>query len=368
MNSLLPSDPVNFRILAVSEDQIAGFEQEPFSAIAERSGVALPTVLERIAGMLRAGTIRRVRQTLIATNLADGALIAWKLPEARLEPAFDFLLKNDPFTGHVVIRSAEAGAAGGDYRLWTTLKVPAGISIEAHCEILGRHIEAERYELMPALGVFTLGVGHTRRKSLRPGDKTAERIPMVRPQVVPLTDLEWRVLLALKRDFAPEEIAPSPWAARAREAGVPLATFFEIAESLAQRRVLGRFSTFLEHVKPASIGGETVAGFNGLFHWAVPPGREEEAGGEIGRHQILTHCYWRNGGPTFGNVNIMAVAHGSDKATVLAHRAAIDAHLAACGIPVAYSAVFWGGRSEIRPSEVSPALYREWFARMSKAQ
>ena len=27
--------------------------------------------------MLRAGTIRRVRQTLLATNLAQGALVAW---------------------------------------------------------------------------------------------------------------------------------------------------------------------------------------------------------------------------------------------------------------------------------------------------
>jgi hypothetical protein len=56
----------------------------------------------------------------------------------------------------------------------------------------------------------------------------------------------------------------------------------------------------------------------------------------------------------------MAVAHGTDKELVLAHKAAIDQHLAKIGIPVSYTNVFWGGRSEIKPSEISPFAYREW--------
>jgi len=337
--------------------------REPFLAIAEQSGEAVETVLARIRAMLWAGTIRRVRQTLIATNLAEGALVAWRVPEERLDAAFDFILENDPFTGHVVLRSTDAEAAGSDYRLWTTLKVPAGVSTREHCEILGRRAGCERFVLMPALGVFALGVGHVRRMQIAPGDKSLERAAMVRPCVVPLDALEWRVLLALKREFAVEEIVMNPWKGRAEEAGVSLETFCEAAQSLAARNLIGRFSTFLEHVKP-SEAGQTVTQFNGLFHWAVPPGREEEAGGEIGRHAILTHCYWRDGGPEFNHVNIMAVGHGADKARTLAHKAAIDAHLAACGIPVSYTSVFWGSRSEIKPSEISPALYRDWFTRM----
>ncbi len=100
--------------------------------------------------------------------------------------------------------------------------------------------------------------------------------------------------------------------------------------------------------------------FNALFHWAVPPGREMEAGREIGRFHILTHCYWREGGAEFRNVNMMAVAHGTEQDAVLAHKKAIDEHLAEIGIPVTYTNVFWGGRSEIKPSEISPFAYREW--------
>ena len=98
----------------------------------------------------------------------------------------------------------------------------------------------------------------------------------------------------------------------------------------------------------------------------MPTGREIEAGGEVGRHHILTHCYWREAGPEFKNVNIMAVAHGTDKQLLLDHKVAIDRHLNASGIPVSYTNVFWGGRSEIKPSEISPHVYREWWAQQSK--
>ena len=133
-----------------------------------------------------------------------------------------------------------------------------------------------------------------------------------------------------------------------------------MAEELNARKIVGRFSTFLEHVKP-SAGGLRVTRFNALFHWAVPPGREIEAGGEVGCHHILTHCYWREAGPEFKNVNIMAVAHGTDKQLLLDHKAAIDQHLRLSGLPVSYTNVFWGGRSEIKPSEISPHVYREWL-------
>ena len=161
------------------------------------------------------------------------------------------------------------------------------------------------------------------------------------------------------REFEPEEIRQDIWVPRAVEAGLPLETFCEIAEDMNRRKVIGRFSTFLEHVKPLA-DGERVTRFNALFHWAVPPGREIEAGKEVGRHHIMTHAYWREGGPEFRNVNVMGVAHGTNKDVVLQHKAAIDEHLRGIGIPVSYTNVFWGGRSEIKPSEISPFAYREW--------
>jgi DNA-binding Lrp family transcriptional regulator len=354
------NDPINEKILTISEDKIEGFVREPFEEIAERSGVAVDVVMARIAAMLRAGTIRRVRQTLLATNLADGALVAWKVGEDEIDAAFDFMFQRDPFSGHVVLRSTDTLTAGSEYKLWTTVKVPHGFSLDEHCRLLAGKVGAERFRIMPAKGIFTLGVGHVRRKTIEPGSRADASARMIEVRAVQLGEREWRVLLALKREFAPEEIRSTPWAARANEAGVSLEEFYGVAEALNARKIIGRFSTFLEHVKP-SAGGVRVTRFNALFHWAVPPGREIEVGGEVGRHHILTHCYWREGGPEFRNVNIMAVAHGTDKARLLEHKTAIDAHLAAKNIPISYTNVFWGGRSEIKPSEISPMVYRNWL-------
>ena len=350
-------DAVNAAILAVSEDTIQGFSPDPLGEIAARSHVALPVVIERIQSMLRAGTIRRVRQTLMATNLAQGSLVAWQVPADRLDAAFSYLFDEDPFSGHVVIRSTDASTPGSQYRLWTTLKVPQGYSITKHADFLAAKIGADHYRLMPAKRLFALGVGHIRRKGLPIGSKADVPAEVLDTKIVQLSALDWQVLTGLKREFEPDEITQDLWRARADEAGVTLGTFLSVAHSLHERGVIGRFSTFLEHVKPTA-GDQRVTRYNALFHWAVPEGREIEAGREIGRFHIMTHAYWREGGPDFKNVNIMGVAHGLDKSVLLAHKAAMDAHLENSGIPVGYTNVFWGGRSEIKPSEIAPDAYR----------
>jgi hypothetical protein len=356
-------DPINASILAVSEDRLQGFQRDPIGGISSQSGVDVPVVIERIQAMLRAGNIRRVRQTLLATNLAQGALVAWEVPQDRLDEAFDFMFQQDPFSGHVVTRSTDAVSAGSTYKLWTTLKVPQGYSMTRHCDFLAGRTGAKHFRLMPAKRLFALGVGHTRRKGMAPGSRTEGPAEVTEVTLTTLNETEWRILTALKREFEPEELCRDLWKARAAEAGVPLESFLDVAEQLDRRKVVGRFSTFLEHVK-AHQGGERVTRFNALFHWAVPPGREIEAGWEVGRHHIMTHAYWREGGPEFHQVNIMGVVHGMDKALVLDHKAAIDRHLQECGIPVSYTNVFWGGRSEIKPSEISPFVYADWCRNM----
>src|SRR4029077_15920060 len=164
---------INAKILAISEDKIAGFVREPFEEIARRSSVGVGVAMARIAAMFRAGTIRRVRQTLLETNLADGALVAWKVPANKIDDAFDWMFRRDPFSGHVVLRSTDTVTAGSEYKLWTTVKVPHGFSLQRHGEFLAKKVGAEHFRLMPAKGIFTLGVGHVRRKTIEPGGKAS---------------------------------------------------------------------------------------------------------------------------------------------------------------------------------------------------
>lgn len=353
------TDSINARILAVSEDQLQGFHIDPIGTIARQSALEATVVIERIRAMLSAGTIRRVRQTLMTTNLAHGALVAWLVPEEKLASAFDYMFQHDPFSGHVVIRSSDAQIEGAKYRLWTTLKVPPGFSIQRHCEFLAQQTGAQAFKLLPATKLFALGVGHVRRRGMEPGSKSDELAEVQGTDIVKLTDLEWEVLTELKREFAPDELSEDIWRPRAQARGIPLDTFYEVARSLDDRGLVGRFSTFLEHVKPLSTG-ERVTRFNALFHWAVPPGREIDAGRQVGRFHIMTHAYWRDAGAEFNHVNIMGVAHGTDRKLLLEHKRAIDEHLSSIGIPVSYTNAFWGGRSEIKPSEISPIAYRQW--------
>src|SRR5688572_4178340 len=252
------SDPINARILAVSEDKVQGFQPDPLGEISRMSGVDLPTVIERITAMFRAGTIRRVRQTLMATNLARGALVAWQVPEEKLSAAFDYMFRNDPFSGHVVIRSTDAAITGAKYRLWTTLKVPQSFSMAKHCDVLCEKTGATAYRLMPAKRLFALGVGHVRRRGMEPGSKSDELAEVLDTNIVELTDLEWRVLAELKREFDPDEIHENLWQPRAEAADISLEEFYRVAKSLNDRRVIGRFSTFLEHVKTLKTGEQVT--------------------------------------------------------------------------------------------------------------
>ena len=362
-----PNDPVNTDILLVAEDRIKGFRRLPFHAISEQCGHPVPVVIQRLKAMMEAGVVRRVRQTLLATKLAQGALVAWSLPEEKLDAAFDWMKEQDPFTGHVVLRNTDAANPGANYRRGTTVKVPVGCGTpEEHCGSLKRHIGADGYVLLPARGVFALGVGHMRRRGLRPGEKTPEPAPMQETKTVSLSELEWKVLLSVKEQLRPEEMVEDPWSLRAAREGLGTEEYCRTAEELDRKQVIGRFATFLEHVRAKTDDGP-VTKYNGLFHWTVPSGMEIRAGAECGRHICMTHCYWRTGGDVFGGAQIMGVVHGLEKDAVLEHKAAIDRHLEASGIPILHTAVFWGERSEIKPSEISPELYRKWMEEVKKA-
>src|SRR5260370_19054387 len=106
------------------------------------------------------------------------------------------MFQRAPFSGHVVIRSTDTISAGSEYKLWTTLKVPRGFSLQKHCELLTQKVGAEKFRIMPAKGIFTLGVGHVRRKTIEPGENADTPAKMIRGEVAQLSENEWNVLLA----------------------------------------------------------------------------------------------------------------------------------------------------------------------------
>ena len=351
-------DATNRRILAVAEDSLSGFYERPFLAIAEACGLDEGTVMERLRCMLSSHTLRYLRQTLPSTALTRGCLIAWRVEESQLTQAFEWLRVHDPFTGHIVIRRAvDAAAPGADYRLWTTLKVPAqGGDVGTHCRILAQHIGAQDYACMPVVGMFSLSVGHVRRAGLAADALQAQEPGMQRPPKPQLREEDWPVLLSFRKPLQESEICSTPWVARAEALGLSAEAFCAAAHRLVQQGALGRFAAVLNHVHP-----RVSVGSGALLMWAVPPGMEEAAGAACGRHVSMTHCYWRSGAERFGGVQIMGVVHAASREGALERKAAIDAYLSRKGIPVLHSNVFFTERAEIRPSEIDPHAWQNWI-------
>ena len=104
MNSSLAEDPVNRLLLTIAEDRLSGFHERPLEVLASRCELPTQEVRERLVSLLRGGIVRAVRQTLPSTSFTRSCLVAWRLPEDTLGSAFDWLVRHDPFSGHVVLR------------------------------------------------------------------------------------------------------------------------------------------------------------------------------------------------------------------------------------------------------------------------
>jgi len=119
---------------------------------------------------------------------------------------------------------------------------------------------------------------------MEPGAKSDEAAEMHAVRSVKLSELEWRVLMALKRELVLDEITENLWGvarARGRSAAAGL-----LRGRRKPRRAQGdrAFLDFLEHVKPTAPANASPASTRSSL--AVPAGREIEAGREIGRHHI----------------------------------------------------------------------------------
>jgi hypothetical protein len=237
------SDPINARILAVSEDRIAGFVEEPFAEIAWVSDLPEEVVMERLRAMLAARVIRRIRQTLMATNLAPGALVAWRVPAAKIDAAFRYMVDQDPFSGHVVVRSTDGETAGSVYRLWTTLKVPQGFSMQRHLRFLAE--ASRRGMLFASCRRRSL---HARRWS-RSSSWNGARPLAARPgraldtNIVDLAPFDWQAYRAQARIQRRRNHA-RPLDGKSGGSGVSREEFLRVARSLSEREVIGKVFNF----------------------------------------------------------------------------------------------------------------------------
>ena len=294
MTAVLPTeitDPINARILAVSRTASPGFSTTPSPR--SRGSPELPARdgARAAAGDARGGhdpphppdahghEPRAGRAGRVAASRRSEARRGVRLP---VEGG-----SRSPATSSSARTDAET--PGSVYRLWTTLKVPQGFSMQKHCELLARAhrrrrvphhareaaVRARRRPRAPARH----GAGQQDRRA-GPGDRHEHR-----------RALRARVARARPRSSASSRRTrcdAEPWRARADEAGVSYDEFLRVARALAERGVIGRFSTFLEHVKPSATGDARHA-LQRALPLARAPGPRDR-GGTRGRPSSHPHA------------------------------------------------------------------------------
>src|SRR5204862_6177679 len=114
-------------------------------------------------------------------------------------------------------------------RPWTTTKVPQGYSLAKRCDLLCHRTGATTYKLLPAKKLFALGVGHVRRRGMEIGAKSEALAEVQDTNLVELSDLDWKVLVELKREFTPDEIQRDLWQPRAEARALTLEEFSRVA-------------------------------------------------------------------------------------------------------------------------------------------
>ena len=240
--------------------------------------------------MLRAGTIRRVRQTLMATNLAQGALVAWAGAGGEAARRVRYMFEQDPFSGHVVIRSTDAAIDRQRIPPLDHAQGAAGITRwQKHCELLAETDRRDRSTAScPPSGCSRWASATSAGAGWSRAARATNWPRCIDTEIVELTDLEWRVLMALKREFEPDEICDrSLGRPRPPRPACQLGRLLRVAaEPQRPRR-----DRPVHHVprtrQAAQPTGERVTKFNALFHWAVPAGprdRSRPAGRPVPHH------------------------------------------------------------------------------------
>ncbi len=166
------NDAINARILAVSEDKIAGFVAEPFQEIARLSGVESARRAHRASAPCSARDgpprapdapgdqprLRRARRLETTAGEArsrrSSSCSARTRSAATSSCARRMATRRGPSTN-----SGPRSRPRADFHSRNTPHCSPGTSARRH------------FRLMPAKGIFVLGVGHVRRKTVEPGDR-----------------------------------------------------------------------------------------------------------------------------------------------------------------------------------------------------
>lgn len=269
----------------------------PWQALAEPLGLDEAAVLTRLAELKRRRILREISAIFDSKALGySSALVAAQAAPEALE-ACAARVSAHPGVSHNYQREHA-------FNLWFTLAVAPGRQLQAEVDALGRAAGLNRWQAMPALRTFRIGV----RFDMRSGQAQASGVaPASKPKArVPLEEADRARVRCLQEDLA---LISQPFAPMAQSLSVDEAALFAWMAQAQTHGWLRRYAGVLRH-------REAGFGEGGMGVWETPEARAAELGQAFAEDPAVTHCYER---ATFDGwpYRLFTMVHGADRAACL---------------------------------------------------
>jgi DNA-binding Lrp family transcriptional regulator len=292
----IPLDETDRRLLNLLQGSFP-LAERPYAEIARLAELREDEVLRRTARLLEERIIREV------TPIFDTRVLGYKsmLVAAKVDPEHPWraakIINSHPGVSHNYLRDH-------DFNIWFTIATEPGskLGLDGTLEVLQRLTGAESVRQLPTLRLFKIRMDLEMEKGTEALAAAAEAVDHKEPEAIPLSELDLAVIRATQ---GPMEPVAEPFAAAARELGVPVARLLEHLEDMRERKALRRVAAILFHRR---------AGFsaNGMGVWKVPENRILELGPRMAAYRGISHCYQR---PTYPDwpYSVFTMAHGRSK-------------------------------------------------------
>jgi siroheme decarboxylase len=285
--------------------------ERPYAEVATALGVDEAAVLRRVQELIDERIIRQVTPIFDTRAFGYGSmLVAAKVdPEHPWAPAK--VVNSHPGVSHNYLRNH-------DFNMWFTIAVEEGskLGLQGTLDVLQELTGAESIRQLPTLKLFKIRMDLDMEGGT---DALAKAVQVVEPIDLgkqPYDDTDVAVVRATQGDLP---VVSEPYAAAARELGMPVAQLLEHLNGMVERRLLRRVAAILFHRR---------AGFsaNGMGVWRVPDDKIAEYGPRMAAFRGISHCYER---PTYEDwrFQIFTMAHGRSKEECDAILDAIEAEM-----------------------------------------
>jgi DNA-binding Lrp family transcriptional regulator len=292
----VPLDETDRRLLNLLQGSFP-LAERPYAEIGRLAELNEDEVLRRTGRLLEHRIIREV------TPIFDTRVLGYRsmLVAAKVDPEHPWraakIINSHPGVSHNYLRDH-------DFNIWFTIATEPGsrLGLDGTLDVLQSLTGAESVRQLPTLRLFKIRMDLEMEKGTEALAAAAEAVDHKEPEAIELSELD---LAAIRATQGPMEPVAEPFAAPARELGVPVRALLDHLEDMRERKALRRVAAILFHRR---------AGFsaNGMGVWRVPEERILELGPRMAAYRGISHCYQR---PTYADwpYSVFTMAHGRSK-------------------------------------------------------